>query len=227
MRILLVEDDADLGYGIQLGLHKQGHTVELVENGYSADHILLTQRYDLVILDIGLPRMSGLEVLKALRLRQVETPVLLLTARDSITDRVDGLDAGADDYLVKPFSMEEFSARVRALLRRGSGASALLSCGQLQVDTRNRSVHIGDELLKITPRDYMLLEVLLRHPGRLVPKDDLIQRFSSWDNELGGNAIEVSIFRLRKKLEPYGIAIQTVRGAGYLITECSHDAPLH
>ncbi|NNM51497.1 MAG: response regulator transcription factor [Pseudomonadales bacterium] len=219
MRILLVEDDADLGYGIQLGLHKQGHTVDLVEDGLSANHWLLTQLYDVVILDIGLPRMSGLEVLKTLRLRKSDIPVLLLTARDSITDRVEGLDAGADDYLVKPFSMEEFSARVRALLRRGTGTSAILTCGKLQVDTRNHSVSVEDELIKITPRDYVLLEVLLLHPGQLVPKDDLIQRFSSWDNELGGNAIEVSIFRLRKKLEPYGIAIQTVRGAGYLITE--------
>lgn len=222
MRILFAEDDEDLGFGIRLALEKLNYRIDHVRDGMAAEHLLLVQPYDLVILDIGLPKMSGLEVLRRLRQQKSGVAVIVLTARDSIEDKVAGLDAGADDYLVKPFAMDELAARVRALLRRGSGASSVLSHGQLRVDTATRAATVADQPLKLAPREFILLELFVQHVGKLLQKNDLVQRFSDWDNELGSNAIEVSVFRLRKKLEPYGIEIKTIRGAGYLL-EADHD----
>lgn len=223
MRILLVEDDEDLGFALQRALEKLHYVVDHVGDGAAADHMLLTQPYDLVVLDIGLPRLSGLDVLRRLRQRRNAVAVLALTARDSVEDRVAGLDAGADDYLVKPFAMTELLARVRALLRRGTGNSSVLSCGRLRVDTAARSASIDNNPLPLTPREFALTEILVRHAGKLVPKADLVQRFSDWDNEIGSNAIEVSIFRLRRKLTPCGVGIRTVRGIGYVMEESGGD----
>lgn len=215
MRILLVEDDDDLAFGLKLALEKLGYKVDPAVDGVAADHMLLTQTFDLVILDVGLPRMDGLTVLRRLRHRRVAVPVLLLTARDGLVDRVAGLDAGADDYLVKPFALEELAARVRALLRRGTGASSLLVNGSLTVDTAARTACIGETPLTLTPREFVLLELFMQKLGKVLSKQDLIQRFSDWDNEIGENAVEVSVFRLRKKLSPYHIHISTIRAAGY------------
>ncbi|MDA5194414.1 response regulator [Govanella unica] len=218
MRILLIEDDADLGFGISLALGKLNYKLDLAGDGIAAEHMLLTQSYDLIILDLGLPKMDGFGVLRQIRHRKIDTPVLILTARDSIEDRVAGLDAGADDYLVKPFAMTELTARIRALLRRSlGGETAVLRNGVLTLDTASQIAKAGDKFLKLTPREFILLELIMRKSGQIVHKSDLIDRFSDWDNELGENAIEVSIFRLRKKLAPYGITIQTIRGAGYLM----------
>ena len=225
MRILFVEDDADLGFGVQLALQKMSYQVDHVDNGIKADQMLLVQLYDLVILDIGLPGISGLDVLRRLRLRKSKVPVLVLTARDHVADRVSGLDAGADDYLVKPFAMTELEARARALMRRGGGGSSVFEYDILRIDTVARTVFAGDTLLKQAPREFILLELFMHNQGTVLNKKDLIERFSGSGSELGENAIEVSIFRLRKKLEPHGIRLKTVRNAGYLLEAEGGDSP--
>ncbi len=219
MRVLYAEDDDDLAFALGLMLDKLGYKADLARDGVMADQFLQVQNYDLLILDLGLPRLDGLEVLRRLRARGQQLAVLVLTARDGVEARVRGLDAGADDYLVKPFAMLELGARLRALLRRGTAGSVILQHGALSLDTAARRVLVGAEELALTRRELALLELLLQRVGKVVSKRELVERFSDWDNALGDNAIEVAIFRLRRKLQAAGIVISTVRSQGYRMEE--------
>ena len=218
MRILIAEDDAILAGGLRCILQKSGYAVDWVKNGAEADAALGSNEFDLLILDISLPKLSGLEVLKRLRTRNSRLPVLLLTALDSIEDRVRGLDAGADDYLAKPFQLAELEARARALTRRGmSGAPTLIKHGRLSFDQVGRVAELDGERLELSARELSLLELFLQRQGRLVHKDLLVDHICEWGEEVSTNAIEVYVHRLRKKLEPGGVKISTVRGVGYCL----------
>ena len=216
MRILVAEDDAVLAEAVQHSLRQSGFAVDLVRNGAEADSALEADDFDLLILDIGLPKKSGLDVLRRLRTRDSRIPVLLLTALDAVSDRVRGLDAGADDYLAKPFDLAELEARVRALTRRGmAGSPTLLRHGALSYDQVGRIASLHGEPLDLSAREIGLLEVFLQRAGRLVSKDQLVSHLCEWGEEVSPNAIEVYVHRLRKKLEPGGVRIVTVRGLGY------------
>jgi two-component system OmpR family response regulator len=216
MRILVAEDDAVLADGVTRTLRQSGYAVDWVKNGTEADSALDTDDFDLLILDIGLPKKSGLDVLRRLRARDSRLPVLILTALDGVNDRVRGLDAGADDYLAKPFALSELEARVRALTRRGmAGAPTLLHHGALTYDQVGRIARINGDPLELSAREVSLLEIFLQRAGRLVSKDQLVSHLCEWDEEVSPNAIEVYVHRLRKKLEPGGVRIVTVRGLGY------------
>jgi two-component system OmpR family response regulator len=216
MRILVAEDDAILADGVTRTLRQSGYAVDWVKNGAEADSALDTDDFDLLILDIGLPKKSGLDVLKRLRSRDSRLPVLILTALDGVNDRVRGLDAGADDYLAKPFELAELEARVRALTRRGmAGGPTLLRHGALTYDQVGRIVRLNGEPLELSAREVSLLEIFLQRAGRLVSKDQLVSHVCEWGEEVSPNAIEVYVHRLRKKLEPGGVRIVTVRGLGY------------
>jgi len=216
MRILVAEDDAILAGAVLHGLRQAGYAVDWVKNGLEADSALEGDEFDLLILDIGLPRKSGLEVLKRLRGRDSRLPVLILTALDGVSDRVRGLDAGADDYLAKPFDLAELEARVRALTRRGmAGGPTLLRHGALSYDQVGRMARINGEALELSAREVSLLEIFLQRAGRLVSKDQLVSHMCEWGEEVSPNAIEVYVHRLRRKLEPSGVRIVTVRGLGY------------
>jgi len=216
MRILVAEDDAILADAVQLSLRQCGYAVDWVKNGTEADSALEADAFDLLILDLGLPIKSGLDVLKRLRLRESRLPVLILTARDAVQDRVRGLDAGADDYLAKPFDLAELEARVRALTRRGmAGGPTLLRHGLLTYDQVGRIAQLNGVSLELSAREVSLLEVFLQRAGRLVSKDQLVSHLCEWGEEVSPNAIEVYVHRLRKKLEPGGVRIVTVRGLGY------------
>jgi two-component system OmpR family response regulator len=216
MRILVAEDDAILADGVTRTLRQSGYAVDWVKNGVEADTALDTEDFDLLILDIGLPKKSGLDVLKRLRARDSRVPVLILTALDGINDRVRGLDAGADDYLAKPFELAELEARVRALTRRGmAGGPTLLRHGALTYDQVGRIARLNGEALELSAREVSLLEIFLSRAGRLVSKDQLVSHVCEWGEEVSPNAIEVYVHRLRKKLEPGGVRIVTVRGLGY------------
>ena len=218
MRILIAEDDPVLADGLQRTMRKSGYAVDWVKNGGEADAALATNEFDLLILDISLPKLSGFEVLKRLRARDSRLPVLLLTALDSVNDRVRGLDGGADDYLGKPFQLAELEARVRALTRRGmSGAPTLIKHGQLSFDQVGRVAELGGERLELSARELNLLELFLQRPGRLMHKDQLVEHLCEWGEEVSTNAIEVYVHRLRKKLEPGGVKISTVRSVGYCL----------
>ena len=216
MRVLLAEDDPNLAEGLLRSLRQSGYAVDCATNGDEADAALEANEFDLLILDIGLPKKSGLEVLKRLRSRGSKVPVLILTARDSLNDRVTGLDVGADDYLAKPFELAELAARVRALARRGmAGGLALISHGALTYDQIGHVARLNDKPLDLSAREAGLLEIFLQRAGRLVSKDQLVNHLCEWGEEVSGNAIEVYVHRLRKKLEPGGVRIVTVRGLGY------------
>jgi len=216
MRILVAEDDAILADGVSHTLRQSGYAVDWVKNGTEADSALETDDFDLLILDLGLPKKSGLEVLKRLRARDSRLPVLILTALDGVNDRVRGLDAGADDYLAKPFELAELEARVRALVRRGmAGSPTLLRHGALTYDQVGRIARLQGEALELSAREVSLLEIFLQRAGRLVSKDQLVSHLCEWGEEVSPNAIEVYVHRLRKKLEPGGVRIVTVRGLGY------------
>ena len=218
MRILIAEDDQVLADGLLRTLRGNGYAVDHVASGSEADAALSTQEFDLLILDLGLPRLHGFEVLKKLRGRGSSTPVLILTAADSVEQRVKGLDLGADDYMAKPFSLQELEARVRALGRRGLGtASTVIKHGPLSFDTTGRVAYINDQMVELSARELGLLEVLLQRAGRLVSKDQLVERLCEWGDEVSNNAIEVYIHRLRKKIEQGPIRIATVRGLGYCL----------
>ena len=218
MRVLIVEDDPLLGDGLSRSLTQAGYAVDLVADGGMADAVLATQAFDLVILDLGLPKLDGFEVLKRLRRRASATPVLVLTARDTLDDRVKGLDRGADDYLTKPFELPELEARVRALIRRGqSGGDSVLAHGALTLDTAGRRAVLDGAPLELSARELGVLEVLMLRSGRVVSKDQFAEQLYNFDTEVGANAIEVYVHRLRKKLEPAGIRIRTIRGLGYLL----------
>jgi two-component system OmpR family response regulator len=218
MRILIVEDDPVLADGLTRSLRHADYAVDCVNKGDEADHVLAAQSYDLVILDVGLPGLDGFEVLRRLRRRGGAVPVLVLTARDALPDRVRGLDLGADDYMVKPFDLPELEARVRALIRRGqSGGASLLTHGALVLDTAGRRATLGGEPLDLSARELGVLEVLMMRSGRVVNKEQLAEQLYGWDEEVGANAIEVYVHRLRRKLEPAGVSIRTIRGLGYLL----------
>lgn len=216
MRLLLVEDDQLLGDGISAGLKQDGYTVDWVQDGESADHALQSEHFDIVVLDINLPRLSGIEVLKRLRDRSSVTPVLLLTARDTVTDRVQGLDCGADDYLTKPFDLDELNARLRALLRRSSGrATPLLTHGAVVLDPAARRVTLDGTEVDLSQREFALLQVLMENLGRVLPRSRLDETLYGWGTEVESNTLEVHIHHLRKKLG--STLIRTVRGVGYMM----------
>ena len=219
MRILIAEDDQVLADGLMRSLRGTGAAVDHVANGSEAEAALLANtEFDLLILDLGLPRMHGLEVLRRLRGRGQTLPVLILTAADGVDERVKGLDLGADDYMAKPFALTELEARVRALTRRGMGAASnVIRHGPLEYDQTGRVAHIDGKLIDLSARELGLLEVLLQRSGRLVSKEQLVERLCEWGEEVSNNAIEVYIHRLRKKIEQGPIRIATVRGLGYCL----------
>ena len=224
MRLLIVEDDAPLATGLSRILAAEGHAVDVTSRGEAAVAAASRERFDLVILDIGLPQMDGFEVLRRLRAAQEEkgapVPVLVLTARDAIDDRVRGLDLGADDYMVKPFAMPELTARVRALLRRSQAhAGPRIVHGPLTLDMVARRAFLKNEPLELAAREWAVLEVLLARVEKIVSKEAIIQAVAGWGDELSPNAIEVYVSRLRSKLEPAGVRIRTVRGFGYMLEE--------
>lgn len=216
MRVLVAEDDQVLADALSRSLRAAGYAVDHVENGALADSALGLHDYDLVILDLGLPRMSGLDVLKRLRSRGQTVPVLILTAADSTEQRVRGLDLGADDFMAKPFQLAELEARARALVRRSMGtASTTLQVGALVYDQQGRRATLDGQALDLSARELGLLEVLLQRTGRLVSKEQIVEHLCEWGEEVSHNAIEVYMHRLRKKIEGGGLHIHTVRGLGY------------
>jgi two-component system response regulator QseB len=216
MRLLLVEDDSMIGAAAQQGLRQEGHAVDWVRDGREAEAAAANGVYDLVLLDLGLPRRDGLSILRALRARGESVPVLIITARDAVADRIAGLDAGADDYLVKPFDLDELSARVRAVVRRRSGRSeSVLRAGDLELDTAARRVKWKGREVALSAREYALLEALADRPGAYLTRAQLEERLYGWDEEIASNAVEVHIHALRRKLSP-GV-IRNVRGLGYSI----------
>ncbi len=219
MRILIAEDDQVLADGLLRTLRSSGAVVDRVPDGSQADAALMTNKeFDLLILDLGLPKMHGLEVLKRLRARGSKLPVLILTAADSIEERVKGLDLGADDYMAKPFSLQELEARVRALARRGAGGViSTIKYGPLEYDQAGKVAMMEGKMIELSARELGLLEVLLQRTGRLVSKDQLVERLCEWGEEVSNNAIEVYIHRLRKKIEKGSVRIVTVRGLGYCL----------
>lgn len=223
MRILIAEDDEVLADGLCRSMRQSGYAVDCVKDGLEANLILSgEQPFDLVILDLGLPRMDGFSVLRNLRERNRQVPVIILTARDAEEDRVKGLDLGADDYVIKPFSLRELEARVRALVRRGQcGVNPVISCGTLTFDSVERHAMIDGLPLELTTRELSVLEALLSRIGRVISKEQLLERLYSYSEEASANAIEVYIHRLRKKIEPAGVAIRTIRGLGYIVDKVS------
>jgi len=218
MRILLVEDDALLGDGLRAGLMLDGYGVDWARDGEAARLAWLAEDYDACVLDLGLPRRDGLTVLKEMRARGKRTPVLILTARDTTADKVAGLDAGADDYLLKPFELEELQARLRALLRRASGAAApLLRHGALALDPAARRVTLSDAPLNLSAREYALLHDLITHQGHIRSRQELEGGLYAWGEEVESNTVEVYIHHLRKKIG--ADMIRTVRGLGYVLGE--------
>lgn len=216
MRILLVEDDELLGNGIYTGLGQDGYAVDWVKDGDAAELFLRSGEYELVILDLGLPKRSGLEVLRDLRSAGNEIPVLILTARDATEDKVAGLDSGADDYMIKPFDLDELNARIRALMRRRSGrAETVIRHGDLTIDPASHMVELAGKSVDLSPREFTLLQKLLENEGRVMSRGQLEQSLYSWKDEVDSNAVEVHIHHLRKKLGSK--LIRTVRGVGYII----------
>jgi two-component system OmpR family response regulator len=218
MRILIAEDDAALADGLTRSLRQGGYSVDCVTDGAAADAALATGEFDLLILDVGLPKLSGFEVLRRLRGRNAGLPVLMLTALDGVDDRVRGLDLGADDYLAKPFALQELEARVRALTRRGpAGSSSVLKHGDLSFDQVAKVAELAGRVLELSARELTLLEILMQRPGRMVNKEQIVDLLCQWGEEVSTNAVEVYIHRLRRKLESGGVRITTVRGLGYCL----------
>jgi len=216
MRLLLVEDDPLLGDGIRMGLEQSGFTVDWVKDGISAEHAISTDNFDLMLLDLGLPRQDGLTLLKKLRKAGNELSVLVVTARDTVEDRITGLDYGADDYVIKPFDLDELAARVRAIIRRRSGrATPVLKYGNIMLDPAARSVTQDSIPIACTTHEFAILETLLTQAGRVLTRERLEDVVYGWDEGVESNTIEVHIHHLRKKLgKPL---IQTIRGVGYII----------
>lgn len=224
MRLLLVEDDVMVASGIKLGLTDAGYTVDWVGSAERAEQALDKDSFDAAILDIGLPGADGLELTRRVRSRGLAMPVLILTARDALSDRVQGLDLGADDYMVKPFELPELLARLRALLRRSQAATtAVLSIGALEMDTAQRRATLAGQPLELGPREWTVLEYMLLQAPKPAAKDRLLAALTGWDKEITPNAIEVYVSRLRSKLEPAGIRLRAIRGFGYRL-ECADAA---
>ena len=216
MRLLLVEDDVMVASGIKLGLCDAGYTVDWVPSAERAEPALQKDSFDLAIVDIGLPGVDGLELTRRLRSLGLKMPVLILTARDALLDRVQGLDLGADDYMVKPFELPELLARLRALLRRSQAAtSAVLGFGPVEMDTAQRRITLAGQPMELGPREWTVLEYLLLQAPKPAAKDKLLQALTGWDKEITPNAIEVYISRLRARLEPAGVCLRCIRGFGY------------
>ncbi|MBY0266530.1 MAG: response regulator transcription factor [Burkholderiales bacterium] len=218
MRILISEDDAALAEALRFALTQSGFAVDWVANGIDADEALKGADFGLLILDLGLPRLDGLEVLRRLRRRNATLPVLILSGREDPEQKVAGLDLGADDYLVKPFSLNELQARVRALLRRGHGASSpVLTYRELSFDPATRTASIHGHALPLSTHELSVLEVLIRRFGRVVSKEQLVEQIYTYDQEVSHNAIEVYVHRLRKKIGGTGLAVRTLYGRGYAL----------
>jgi two-component system response regulator QseB len=216
LRVLLAEDDPMIGASVRSGLRQDGFAVDWVEDGRAAEEALMQKVHDALVLDLGLPRRTGLEVLGAMRRRGDARPVLVLTARDAVADRVAGLDAGADDYLVKPFDLDELSARLRALLRRGSGrAGPVLEAGAVELDPATREVRLNGQPVAVSPREFAVLEALLARPGVILSRAQLEDKLYGWTDSVESNAIEVHIHSLRKKLGAE--FIRNVRGVGWMV----------
>lgn len=225
MRILLVEDDPLLADGLARALKQSAYVVELASDGKAADQWLKTEEFDLVILDLGLPEIDGSEVLQRLRQRKQHTPVLILSARMALEERVRLLNLGADDYVLKPVALAELEARVRALIRRGQSIQdPLITLGRLQLDTLGKRALLEGKPLDLTAREWVALEFLAKRVNRIISKEQISQALYSWEEEITPNAIEKFISRLRSKLEPADICIQTVRGLGYFLEKPADSA---
>jgi two-component system response regulator QseB len=223
MRLLLIEDDEMVGAAVRRGLELAGFTVDWVTDGRAAELAFATGVHDLAILDLGLPRKDGLALLAELRSRGDRRPVLVASARDTVADRIAGLETGADDYVLKPFDLDELVARVRALLRRHAGsASPLLRCGALSLDPSTKTVTRAGEVVELSARELAILEALLQRPGAVLSRERLEESVYGWGEEIGSNAIEVHLHNLRKKLGPGWI--RNVRGVGYRVTEPTGEA---
>lgn len=224
MRVLLVEDDELLGDGVCTGLIQYGYAVDWLKDGLAADQALKSESFDIIVLDIGIPKLDGLKVLEHLRERGATTPVLILTARESIEDRVKGLDAGADDYLVKPFDLDELCARLRALQRRGSSGRAIskISYRSIIMDPASHSVTMNNVLINIPRREYALLQKLLENQGKALSREQLNQSLYSWDEDVDSNALEVHIHNLRKKFG--SDLVRTIRGVGYMVEKDPNES---
>jgi two-component system response regulator QseB len=216
MRVLVVEDDPMIGRAVADGLQGDGYAVDWVRDGAAAELALLHGPYDLAVLDLGLPRKDGFDVLKSLRRARIEVPVLIITARDAVADRVAGLDHGADDYLVKPFDLDEFLARARAVVRRRAGrASPEIAFGALTLDPVKREVSWRGNRVELSAREFAVLEALMREPGAVVSRSKLEDSVYGWGEEVGSNSVEVHLHHLRRKLDP--ALIRNVRGVGYRV----------
>jgi len=218
MRVLLAEDDITLGAGLKAGLAQHGFQVDWVRDGIAAEREMLTQVHEAVILDMGLPRQPGLTCLQNIRQKKINTPVLILTAQDALSSRIEGLDAGADDYLVKPVDLLELAARLRALVRRSHGEiQSILSVNDVQLNSTTHTVSFKGEAVDLSTREYDLLATFMMHAGRVLTREQLEKHLYSWGTEVSSNAIEVHVYHLRKKL---GIdVIQTIRGVGYVMSQ--------
>ena len=224
MRVLLVEDDELLGDGIRTGLRHYGHTIDWVKDGKAANDVLTTtfENFDIIVLDLGLPKMSGLDVLKSLREKNVTTPVVILTARETVDDRVKGLDAGADDYITKPFDLDELCARMRALQRRSKArAKPILTYANITLDPASHIVHIDGEQIMISRREFALLQKLIENAGRVISREQLNQTLYGWGENIDSNALEVHIHNLRKRFGTN--LIRTIRGVGYMAEKQSEE----
>jgi len=218
MQILLAEDDAVLSDGISKALKQRGYSVAVCGDGLSAQKVALANNFDLLILDLGLPKLDGLNVLQSVRSQNKVVPILIVTARDGLNDRVHGLDLGADDYITKPFDLPELEARVRALLRRSNQVKEEeLALGELRFDVSGRRAFVNGLPLELSAKELAVLEFLLMRAGKVVNKEQLIEHMYGWDEDVTFNAIEVNIHRLRKKLEAANVNIRTIRGLGYLL----------
>ena len=225
MRILLVEDNETLADGLSSILRGSGYAVDVVRDGASADAVTATEAFDLVILDLNLPEMGGLQVLRSMRARQDKAAVLILTARGTTEERVKGLDLGADDYMTKPFDVSELEARVRVLLRRRAGLhSSSVQYGNVSLDLTSRTFSADGVLIDLPARELGILEVLFMRAGKVVPKDAIIQSLAGFDDDLSPNAIEQYVSRLRKRLGPLGLTVRTARGIGYYLDKAAEPA---